>query len=84
MDIIRWGIIATGKIAHSFAADLTITPGAQLVAVGSRTMASAQEFAATHGVARAYGSYEEVAADPVVDVVYVATPHTFHPENVRT
>jgi predicted dehydrogenase len=84
MDIIRWGIIATGKIAHSFAADLSITPGAELVAVGSRTLASAQEFATAHGAARAYGSYEEVAADPEVDVVYVATPHTFHPENVRT
>lgn len=84
MDIIRWGIVATGKIANSFAADLAVHPGAELVAVGSRRLESAQAFATTHGARRAYGSYEEVAADPDVDVVYVATPHAFHVDNVRT
>ncbi len=81
---IRWGIIATGKIAHSFAADLAITPGAELVAVGSRRLESAQQFAAAFGAARAYDDYEQVAADPDVDVIYVATPHAFHLDNVRT
>jgi predicted dehydrogenase len=85
MDTIRWGVIATGKIAHSFAADLAVTPGATLRAVGSRRLASAQEFAQQYGdtATRAYDSYEQVAADPDVDVVYVATPHTLHPDNVR-
>jgi predicted dehydrogenase len=80
----RWGIIATGKIEHSFAADLSITAGAELVAVGSRSLDSARAFAGRYGAPRAYGSYEEVASDPDVDVVYVATPHAFHAENVRT
>jgi predicted dehydrogenase len=80
---VRWGVIATGRIAHSFAADLTVTPGATIAAVGSRRLESAQAFAAAHGATRAYGSYEEVAADPDVDVVYVATPHARHVEDVR-
>ena len=81
---IRWGVLATGKIAHSFAADLALTPGAELTAVGSRRLETAQQFATTFGAARAYDSYEQVAADPDVDVVYVATPHALHADNVRS
>jgi predicted dehydrogenase len=79
---VRWGILATGKIAHTFARDLRRTPGAELVAVGSRRLASAEAFAAEHG-GRPYGSYEELVADPEVDVVYIATPHALHLENAR-
>ncbi len=81
---IRWGVIATGKIAHAFAADLALAEGAELTAVGSRRLESAQQFATRFGATRAYGSYEQVAADPDVDVVYVATPHSLHPDNVRS
>jgi predicted dehydrogenase len=86
MDTIRWGVIATGKIAHSFAADLSVTPGATLAAVGSRRLASAQELARSYGddATRTYDSYEQVVEDPDIDVVYVATPHVMHPDNVRT
>ena len=79
---IGWGILATGKIAHTFAEDLALVPGAELVAVGSRRLASAEEFADRYG-GTAYGSYEELVADPAVDVVYIATPHAFHLENAR-
>jgi predicted dehydrogenase len=79
---VRWGILATGKIAHTFARDLRLTPGAELAAVGSRRPESAQAFAAEHG-GRAHGSYEELVADPDVDVVYIATPHALHLENAR-
>jgi len=82
MRPVRWGILATGDIAATFAADLRRTPGAELAAVGSRRLASAQTFAARLGVARAYGSYEELAADPDVDVIYVSTPHSMHRDNV--
>ncbi len=78
----RWGILATGKIAHSFATDLALVPGAELVAVGSRRLTSARAFAEEHG-GRAHGSYEELVADPEVDVVYVATPHSMHLDNAR-
>ncbi|NND75515.1 MAG: Gfo/Idh/MocA family oxidoreductase [Ilumatobacter sp.] len=55
-------------------------PDAEITAVGSRSQASADEFASTHGIARAWGSYDELFADPDVDIVYVASPHSHHRE----
>ena len=78
---IKWGIMGCGGIANKFANDLTLTKYGELAAVGSRSKAKAKKFAAQHGGAVAYGSYEEVAADPEVDIVYVATPHPYHMEN---
>jgi predicted dehydrogenase len=75
---VRWGILGTGGIASTFAADLPLVSGAELAAVGSRTSAAAATFAERHGFARSHGSWAELAADPDVDVVYVATPHAFH------
>lgn len=76
---IRWGILSTGHIAGVFARDLALLPDeAELAAVGSRTPEKAAEFAAEHGFARSYGSYAELAADPDVDVVYIASPHSDH------
>ncbi|MFJ6213011.1 Gfo/Idh/MocA family protein [Streptomyces sp. NPDC092296] len=76
---VRWGILATGGIAASFAADLRLLPDdAELAAVGSRSLASAQRFADRHGIARAHGTWQDLADDPDVDVVYVATPHSAH------
>jgi predicted dehydrogenase len=80
---IRWGILATGSIADKFATDLALVPGNELVAVGSRRPEAAREFAEQHGARTAHGSYEELAADPDVDVIYVATPHGRHLEDVR-
>jgi predicted dehydrogenase len=82
----RWGILATGKIAHAFASDLLLVPDAELTAVGSRRLPAAQAFAEQYAggrAVRAHGSYEELVADPEVDVVYIATPHTLHLENAR-
>lgn len=75
---VRWGIIATGGIAHSFARDLALLPGAEIAAVGSRSQASADAFASEFGVTRRYPSYADLAADPEIDAVYVATPHSGH------
>lgn len=76
---IGWGILSTGHIATVFARDLAILPDeARLVAVGSRTQAKADAFAAEYGFERAYGSYPELAADPDVDVVYIASTHNDH------
>jgi predicted dehydrogenase len=77
-DHIRWGILGPGSIAASFAGDLQLLPDHRLAAVGSRRQASADEFAARFSASRAYGSYEELCADPDIDVVYVSTPHPFH------
>lgn len=75
-----WGILATGGIAGAFTRDL-LTHGHRVTAVGSRSLPSAESFAARYGIPRAYGSYEELAADPGIDVIYVATPHNFHAQN---
>lgn len=74
---LRWGILATGGIAQSFVQDLQLI-GAPVTAVGSRDLARARDFAQRNGIPNAYGSYEELVADPDVDVVYVATPHSAH------
>ncbi|KOV90492.1 Gfo/Idh/MocA family protein [Streptomyces sp. NRRL B-3648] len=75
---VRWGILATGGIAATFAADLVDLPDAEIVAVASRRREPAEAFAERFGVARAYGDWESLARDPDIDVVYVATPHSAH------
>lgn len=74
----RWGILGPGRAAGVFASDVRALPGAELVAVASRTEDSARAFAAEHGIPRAHGSWARLAEDPGVDVVYVATPHGLH------
>lgn len=78
---VRWGIMATGKIATGFAQNLALLPDAEIAAVGARRLESAREFVARFG-GRAHGSYADLVADPAVDVVYVATPHSLHKEHV--
>ena len=80
---LRWGILGTGTIAGVFARDLPLSPGAQLLAVGSRTRASAERFATTHRVPRTYASTEELLADSDVDAIYVASPAHAHAQHVR-
>jgi predicted dehydrogenase len=77
-DHLRWGILGTGSIAASFAGDLQLLDEHRLVAVGSRRQSTADDFAARFDAPHPHGSYEELCADPDVDVVYVSTPHPFH------
>lgn len=79
--IIKWGILGTGRIAHTFATALQVVPNSALVAVGSRSEEKATRFASEFQLGKAYGSYEELLTDPEVDVVYIATPHNLHEEN---
>jgi predicted dehydrogenase len=79
--IVRWGILGTGKIARAMANGLRDAPGAQLVAVASRSSAGAQAFGTEFGIERCHGAYQALADDPGVDVIYIATPHTLHAEN---
>ena len=76
-DKIRWGILATGWIAELFVTDLQLT-GRSVTAVGSRTAASAERFAKAFNIPKAHASYEALAADPNVDIIYIATPHPQH------
>jgi predicted dehydrogenase len=75
---IRWGILATGRIASEFVEDLLQLPEATVAAVGSRRLDSATAFAERYGIPRAHGDWADLASDPEVDVVYVATPHSAH------
>ena len=78
---IKWGIISTGHISAKFAVALSLLPDAELVAVASRDIETALRFAEKHHIPKAYGSYEELADDPEIEVVYIGTPHTFHFDN---
>jgi predicted dehydrogenase len=74
----NWAIIGPGKIAQKFASDLKLLPNANLYAVGSRNIDRAKSFASQYNFQKAYGSYLEVAEDPDVDIVYIASPHVCH------
>jgi predicted dehydrogenase len=82
MTGLRWGILATGGISRTFAHDLRLH-GHEIAAVGSRSAAASEDFAAEFAVPRAHASYEALAADPGVDIVYIGTPHPMHAENAR-
>ncbi|MDR0592469.1 MAG: Gfo/Idh/MocA family oxidoreductase [Bifidobacteriaceae bacterium] len=75
---LNWGFMGPGGIAATVAECLVKGTRQRLVAVGSRSRERAEAFAARFGAPRAYGSYEALAADPEVDVVYVATLHHTH------
>ena len=75
---IKWGIIGPGRIAHKFAQSLKCSEAAEITAVGSRSIERAEEFAKEYGISRAYGSYADLAADPDIDIVYVAALHPAH------
>ena len=77
----RWGILGTGSIARQFVRGLNSVPEAEVLAVGSRSEASAAKFADKWNIPRRHASYRALASDPDVDVVYIATPHPFHAEN---
>ena len=78
----RWGILGPGRIAHKFAQDLRTLPDAQLYAVASSDQQRADAFAQEYAIPHAFGTYEELLTLPDLDVVYVATPHIKHHENV--
>ena len=79
----NWGIMATGKIAHTFAKAVNSVEDAKLYACASRTQEKAEEFGKLYGAEKSYGSYEQLAADPNVDIIYVASPMSCHYENVK-
>ncbi|KAM9113395.1 trans-1,2-dihydrobenzene-1,2-diol dehydrogenase [Pangshura tecta] len=76
----RWGICSAGKISHDFLVALKTLPATehQAVAIAARDLSRAQDYARKQGIPRAYGSYEELARDPNVDVVYVGVIHPEH------
>jgi predicted dehydrogenase len=76
--MLKWGILGTGNIAHTFAKALQVAQKGQLVAVGSRSLATAQQFAQEFNIDHAFATYEELLAFESVDIVYISTPHPQH------
>jgi dihydrodiol dehydrogenase / D-xylose 1-dehydrogenase (NADP) len=79
--MIKWGIIGAGWISDKFASDFRVVSNAQILAVAARDLSNAQAFATKYHITKAYGSYEQLAADPEIDVVYIGTTHNFHFEH---
>jgi predicted dehydrogenase len=78
MNIVRWGVVGPGRIAEKVVADFPHVPGAEVVAVASRSAERAQAFADIHGIARVHDSYRAIVEDDAVDALYIATPHPHH------
>ena len=81
MKSCNWGILGTGNIAKKFVEGLQSVKGAKAYAIASRSEEKALEFANNNSVQVAYGSYQDLVNDPLVDVVYIATPNNLHYEN---
>ncbi len=79
----RWGIIGPGRIARKFSDAVWKIPGASIYAIASRSSSAPEKLKHTFNAEKYYKSYEELAADPKVDAIYIATPHRFHYENAR-
>jgi predicted dehydrogenase len=77
----NWGILAPGHIAKKFATELRAISNARIYAVGSRNLEKAEEFAKEFNAIKYYGSYQALASDPDVDIIYIASPHSFHKEH---
>ena len=81
MKIIHWGILGAGRITRKFASDLILVENAELIAIGSRSKQSADEFNKEFPVKYCHYSYQDLVQNPEVDVIYIATPHNLHYEN---
>jgi predicted dehydrogenase len=77
----KWGILAPGKMSAKFTKGLNLLDNVELWAVGSRDKSRSEQFAAENGFKKSYGSYEELAEDKEVDVIYIASPHSHHMEH---
>lgn len=79
----NFGIIGAGAIAHTMATTITQMNEASMYAIASRSMERALAYKEQYHMEKAYASYEELAKDPNVDVIYIATPHAFHYEQAK-
>jgi predicted dehydrogenase len=79
---LRWGIMGPGGITITFVQDCRLV-GIEFAAVGSRSTDRANAYASKYSIPKAFGSYEELVADPDLDVIYIATTHNAHFENAK-
>jgi len=77
---VKWGILSTADINRKLLAGAAESDDVEVLAVGSRDLARAEEYARKWGIERAYGTYDELLADPEVEAVYIPLPNTMHSE----
>jgi predicted dehydrogenase len=77
---VRWGLLSTANINEALIGPIRQAARSELRGVASRDQAKAQAYAAAQGIPRAYGSYEEMLADPEIDAVYISLPNSLHCE----
>ena len=82
MRQVKWGIVGTGNISTQFAQGLQLVEHAQIAAVASRNIDSAKAFAQKFDIPQYYGSYEDMAGNTDLEIIYIGTPHPLHYENV--
>ncbi len=78
---INWGILGLGNIATKFASDLQLSTTSTLQGVASRSLDKAKAFGDQFNATKHYGTYDDLANDPDIDIIYIATPHPYHFEN---
>ncbi len=84
MNTLRWGILSTGEMASNMAAAVSRVDDCRITAVASRDGARARAFGERWNIPYSFGSYEELITSDVVDIVYIATPHLFHGQQIRS
>lgn len=77
-DTLTWGLISTARITRKIIPAIQSSPACTLMAIASRESAKAESFASDYGIPRAYGSYEELIADPKIDCIYNPLPNSMH------
>lgn len=81
--MIHFGILGAGDIAHTIAFTISQMKDVNMYAIASRSMEKAMQYKEKYGMEKAYDSYEELAKDSEIDVIYIATPHSFHYEQAK-
>ena len=81
--VYNWGILGCGRISNDFSLCLDVSPRSKIVACAARKLSNARDFAKKFDIPTYYDSYEQLAKDKNIDVVYVGTIHTKHKENVK-
>lgn len=83
MTIINWGVLGPGSIANTFATAMKVSRRGKISAVASRSQERAKGFAEKYAIENIYTDYRGLLNDPNVDVIYIATPHSFHFEQAK-
>lgn len=83
MHSFNWGVLGPGKIAHTFAKAMEKSTKGKIYAVASRSEQRAADFANVYQIDKVYADYQAMLDDPQVDIIYIATPHSFHYQQAK-